>query len=135
MFSRQAIRSALIFGLVVNCVLFNHFVIAQPSNDSEQPSRRSAPPIRHSPPPEPEDDKRVKDIKDQITQNKQVKVMCSNYFNNITFELVSDKVRVDTGNNFCAYTIIKEVLQPQISLGKIRTYELTGDREGVIVSF
>ena len=134
MFSRQAIRSAFIFGLVVNCVLFNHFVIAQPSNDSE-PSRRSAPPIRRSLPPKPEEDKRVKDIKDQINQNKQVKVMCSNYFNNITFELVSDKVRVDTGNNFCAYTIIKEVLQPQISLGKIRTYELTGDREGVIVSF
>ena len=134
MFSRQAIRSAFIFGLVVNCVLFNDFVIAQPSNDSE-PSRRSAPPIRRSLPPKPEEDKRVKDIKDQINQNKQVKVMCSNYFNNITFELVSDKVRVDTGNNFCAYTIIKEVLQPQLSTGKIRTYELTGDREGVIVSF
>lgn len=135
MFIRSAIRSAFIVGLAINCVLFNHFVIAQPSNNSDQPSRRSAPPIRRSLPPKPEEDKRVKDLKDQINQNKQVKVMCSNYFNNITFELVSDKVRVDTGNNFCAYTIIKEVLQPQISLGKIRTYELTGDREGVIVSF
>lgn len=135
MFSRQAIRSALIFGLVVNCVLFNHFVIAQPSKDSNQPSRRSAPSIRHAPDLEPEEDQRVKNIKDQITQNKQVKVMCANYFNNITFELVSDQVRVDTGNNFCAYTIVKEVLQPKMVTGQIRTYELTGDREGVIVSF
>lgn len=135
MFSRQAIRSIFIFSLAMNFVSFNDFVIAQPSNDSNRPSRPSAPPIRRSPPPQPQEDQRVKNIKDQIIQDQQVKTMCSNYFNNITFESLSDKLRIDTGDNLCAYTIIKEVLEPQLNTGKIKTYEFTGDREGVIVYF
>ncbi len=142
MLIRQAICSIFLFTLAINFVSFNDFVIAQPSNDSGQPSPNSAqpspdsaPPIRRSPPAQPEEDQRTKGIKDQIIQNKQVKIMCSNYFKNITFESLSDSLRVDTGNNLCAYTIIKEVLEPQLKTGKIRTYEYTGDREGVIVSF
>ena len=141
MFIHQATRLIFTFILIINCLSFNTFVIAQPSSDSGQPSpdspparRRTTPIYRRSTPPE--EDKQVKDIKSQITQNKQVKTMCSNYFNNITFEsTATNQLRIDTGNNFCAYTIVKEILEPQLNIGKIRTYNFTGDREGVIVYF
>lgn len=142
MFIHQATRSIFIFSLIINCLSFNTFVIAQPSTDSGQPSPDSTParrrptPIYRRPTTPPEDDQQVKDVKSQITQSKQVKTMCSNYFDNITFEsTTSNQLRIDTGNNFCAYTIVKEVLEPQLNTGKIRTYEFTGDREGVIVYF
>ena len=140
MFIHQAMRSIFVFSLVTICVSFNSFVIAQTLNGSGQtpnsasPSRRSTPTYRR-PTTETEEDKRVKDIKSQITQNKEVKTMCSNYFNNITFESTSNQLRIDTGNNFCSYTIVKEILEPQLNTGKLRTYEFTGDREGVIVYF
>ena len=55
--------------------------------------------------------------------------------NDIEYQFFSDKLRIETSNNICAFTIIKAVIQPQLAEGKIRTYEYTGDREGVIVTF
>ncbi|HCF26054.1 MAG TPA: hypothetical protein DEV81_02255, partial [Cyanobacteria bacterium UBA11049] len=108
-----------------------------PSSNLERPTRPSTPPIRRSTPSQPEqEDKRVKDIRDQIVGNQEVKKMCSQIINNIKFEVTSrDKLLITTRNNSCAYTIMQAVLQPQLSAGKIRTYEYSGDRENVIVTF
>ncbi len=144
MFIRQAIRSILIFGLAISFVSPNAFVWAQTSrdsiersNDSDRPSSNSDRPIRRSAPSQPEqEDKRVKDIREQILGNQQVKNMCSQIINNIKLELTSrDKLLIATRNNSCAYTIMQAVLQPQLSVGKLRTYEYSGDRENVIVTF
>ncbi len=144
MFIRQAIRSILIFGLAISFVSPNAFVWAQTSrdsiersNDSDRPSSNSDRPIRRSAPSQPEqEDKRVKDIREQILGNQEVKKMCSQIINNIKVELTSrDKLLITTRNNSCAYTIMQAVLQPQLSVGKLRTYEYSGDRENVIVTF
>ena len=144
MFIRQAIRSILIFGLAISFVSPNAFVWAQTSrdsiersNDSDRPSSNSDRPIRRSAPSQPEqEDKRVKDIREQILGNQEVKKMCSQIINNIKVELTSrDKLLITTRNNSCAYTIMQAVLQPQLSAGKLRTYEYSGDRENVIVTF
>lgn len=151
MFIRQAIRSILILGITMNFISPNAFVWAQTSNnsieqpnDSDQPSsdfkrpvRRSTPPVRRSTPPEQleQSDKRVKAIQEAILGDQEVKNMCSTSLNNIKFELTSrNKLLITTRNNSCSYTIMQEVLQPQLSAGKIRTYEFTGDREDVIVT-
>jgi hypothetical protein len=143
-FIRQAIRSILIFGLAISFVSPNAFVWAQTSrdsiersNDSDRPSSNSDRPIRRSAPSQPEqEDKRVKDIREQILGNQEVKKMCSQIINNIKVELTSrDKLLITTRNNSCAYTIMQAVLQPQLSVGKLRTYEYSGDRENVIVTF
>lgn len=150
-FIRQAIRSILILGITMNFVSSSAFVWAQtskdsiertndsdrPSSDLNRPSRRSTPPIRHSTPTEqPEQsDKRVKAIQNEILGNQEVKNMCSANINNIKFELTSrNKLLITTRNNSCSYAIMQKVLQPQLSAGKIRTYEFTGDREDVIVT-
>jgi len=150
-FIRQAIGSILIFGLTISFVSPNAFVWAQtsrdsiersndsdrPSSNSERPIRPSTPAIRRSTPSQPEqEDKRVKDIREQILGNQEVKKMCSQIINNIKLELTSrDKLLITTRNNSCAYTIMQAVLQPQLSAGKIKTYEYSGDRENVIVTF
>ena len=149
-FIRQAIRSILILGITTNFVFPNAFAWAQTSknsiertNDSDlpsgnlnRPSRRSTPARRSTPTEQPEQsDKRVKAIQNEIMGNQKVKNMCSANINNMKFELTSrNKLLITTRNNSCSYTIMQEVLQPQLSAGKIRTYEFTGDREDVIVT-
>ncbi|MDV2996154.1 MAG: hypothetical protein N4J56_005808 [Chroococcidiopsis sp. SAG 2025] len=101
-----------------------------PRRTPRNPSRPAEPPA----PPE-EYEKKIEDIQNLVNSNKQVKTMCANYINDIEYQFYSNKLQIDIGNNSCAFTIIKEVIQPQLAEGKIRTYEYTGDREGVIVTF
>lgn len=103
----------------------------------ELPRRTPRNPSRPAEPPEPPEDyeKKIEDIKDLVNGNKQVKMLCADYLDDIEYQFLSNKLQIDTGNNSCAFTIIKEVIQPQLAEGKIRTYEYTGDREGVIVTF
>ncbi len=143
MFSRSALFSVFTLSLAIAFVFPHVFVAAQTSPDSNErpgdevrPTRRSIPASRRRGSDETEQikDKRVEEIRNQIFQSQQVKTMCQNYFNKIGFELTGDKLRILTGNNLCAHTITQEVLQPQLSNGKIRTYEYTGDREDLIVT-
>ncbi|NHC35672.1 hypothetical protein [Scytonema millei] len=101
------------------------------------PRRTPRNPSRPAEPPEPPEEykKKIEDIQDLVNSNKQVKTMCANYINDIEYQFLSNKLQIDIGNNSCTFTIIKEVIQPQLAEGKIRTYEYTGDREGVIVTF
>jgi hypothetical protein len=103
----------------------------------ELPRRTPRNPSRPAEPPEPpeEYEKKIEDIQNLVNSNKQVKIICANYMNDIEYQFLSNKLQIDTGNNSCAFTIIKEVIQPQLAEGKLRTYEYTGDREGVIVTF
>ncbi|MBD2307009.1 hypothetical protein H6G17_16025 [Chroococcidiopsis sp. FACHB-1243] len=101
-----------------------------PQRTPRNPSRPAEPPA----PPE-EYEKKIEDIQNLVNSNKQVKTMCANYINDIEYQFLSNKLQIDTGNNSCAFTIIKEVIQPQLAEGKLRTYEYTGDREGIIVTF
>ncbi|MGL5926731.1 hypothetical protein [Chroococcidiopsis sp.] len=101
-----------------------------PRRTPRNPSRPAEPPA----PPE-EYEKKIEDIQNLVNSNKQVKIICANYMNDIEYQFLSNKLQIDTGNNSCAFTIIKEVIQPQLAEGKIRTYEYTGDREGVIITF
>jgi hypothetical protein len=108
------------------------------NSPSSEPPRRS--PRNPSAPPEPpkppeQYEKKIEDIKNQVSSNKEVKTICADYMNDIEYQFFSDKLRIETTNNSCAFTIIQEVIQPQLTEGKIRTYEYTGDREGVIVTF
>lgn len=111
----------------------------QPGNSPsfELPRRTPRNPSRSAEPPKPPEkyEQKIEDIKDLVGSNKQVKIICADYMNDIEYQFFSDKLRIDTGNNNCAFTIIKEVIQPQLAEGKIRTYEYTGDREGIIVTF
>jgi hypothetical protein len=110
-----------------------------PNNGSsfEPPSRiprnPSAPAAATEPPEQYK--QKIEDIRNQVNSNKEVKAICADYMNDIEYQFLSDKLRIETGNNSCAFTIIKAVVQPQLTEGKIRTYEYTGDREGVIVTF
>ncbi|OWY66804.1 hypothetical protein B7486_34650 [cyanobacterium TDX16] len=101
-----------------------------PRRTPRNPSRPAEPPA----PPE-EYEKKIEDIQNLVNSNKQVKIICANYMNELVYQFLSNKLQIDTGNNSCAFTIIKEVIQPQLAEGKIRTYEYTGDREGVIITF
>lgn len=125
-------------------LMFPKVVVAQstspePGNSPsfELPRRTPRNPSRPADPPKPPDayEKKIEDIKNLVSSNKQVKTMCADSMNDIEYQFFSDKLRIDTGNNNCAFTIIKEVIQPQLDEGRIRTYEYTGDREGVIVTF
>ena len=103
----------------------------------ELPRRTPRNPSRPAEPPEPpeEYEKKIEDIQNLVSSNKQVKIICANYMNDIKYQFLSNKLQIDTGNNSCAFTIIKEVIKPQLAEGKLRTYEYTGDREGIIVTF
>jgi len=128
----------------IACLVFPTVVAAQstspqPGNSPsfELPRRTPRNPSRPAAPPEPPDEyeKKIEDIKNLVSSNKQVKIICANYMNDIEYQFFSDKLQIDTGNNSCAFTIIKEVIQPQLAEGRIRTYEYTGDREGIVVTF
>ena len=101
-----------------------------PRRTPRNPSRPAEPPA----PPE-EYEKKIEDIQNLVNSNKQVKIICANYMNELVYQFLSNKLQIDTGNNSCAFTIIKEVIKPQLAEGKLRTYEYTGDREGVIITF
>jgi hypothetical protein len=138
-------HSILISIVAIALISFPTIVAAQTSSPTPDDSPSFEPPRRTprrttSPPPEPakppeQYQKKIEDIKNKVSSNKEVKTMCNNYLNQIKYQFYGDKLRIDTGNNNCAFTIIKTVIQPQLSEGKIRTYEYTGDREGVVVTF
>jgi hypothetical protein len=138
-------RSILISTLAIALISFPALVAAQTTSlqpddsPSFNPPRRRIPktPSSSNEPPKPPEqyEKKIADIKDSIGGSKEVKTMCAEYMNDIEYQFDDDKLRINAGNNSCAFTIIKEVIQPQLAEGKIRTYEYTGDREGVIVTF
>lgn len=137
-------RSILISIFAIAFLSFAEFVAAQtgfPTPDNspsfEPPSSIPRNPSPPAAPPEPPEqyEQKITEIKNQVNSNKEVKTICADYMNDIEFKSVSNKLRIDTGNNSCAFSIIKEVVQPRLTEGKIRTYEYTGDREGVIVTF
>jgi acid phosphatase class B len=124
LFKRQVILSLFILSfslsLILNNASYSTSVSAQTSRLDEQKEQKNA--------------KRAADIQDEISSNKQVATLCSNV-RNIDFKLTGDKLLIITGNHFCSYTIVKEILQPQLSVGKIKTYAFTGDQEDVLVNF
>jgi hypothetical protein len=137
-------RSTLSLVTAIAFLLFPALVAAQttsPSPDNspsfEPPSRIPRNPSAPAAPPKPpkQYEKKIEDIRNQVSSNKEIRTICADYMNDIEYQFVSGKLRIDTGNNNCAFTIIKEVIQPQLTEGRIRTYEYTGDREGVIVTF
>lgn len=136
LFGRQSIFSIFIFSIVLNFVFPYVLVTAQSSpsvqqSPNNQPTKPRRTPSTKAPQPE---DKRATAMRREISQNKEIIIMCPN-LKNIKFESTGNKLRIITRDQQCSYTIIQEVLQPQLNVGKIRTYEFTGDREDVIVTF
>lgn len=137
-------RSILILILAIASISFPTVVAAQsssadpassPSLETPRRTPRNSSPSAEPPEPPEQYEKKIEDIKNSVSGSKEVKTMCANYLNGIKYQFDSDKLRIDAGNNSCAFTIIKEVIQPQLAEGKIRTYQYTGDREGVIITF
>lgn len=125
----------------ISFLWFPALVAAQttPSQDNspsfEPPGRIPRNPSAPAAPPKPPEqyEKKIQNIRNQVSSDKEVKAICADYM--IEYQFFSDKLRIETGNNNCAFSIIQEVIQPQLTESKIRTYEYTGDREGVIVTF
>jgi len=137
-------RSILSLVTAIAFLSFPALVAAQktsPSLDNspsfEPPSRIPRNPSAPAAPPKPpkQYEKKIESIRNQVSSDKEVKTICADYMDDIKYQFLNDKLRIDTSNNSCAFTIIKEVIQPQLTEGRIRTYEYTGDREGVIVTF
>lgn len=117
---------------------------SSPSPESEQfkpRSYREPSSYRRSPRPSVDSgtsgavEKVAGDIRGLVSSNQQVRQMCAEIGGEIEFEVETDRLRINTGNHQCSYEIVEEVLEPQLDEGKIRTYEFSGDREDLIVSF
>lgn len=122
-FRSQLIPSIFILSIGLAVVSPNAFVSAQKSQpDLERANQKSQPYLE-----------RVNNIKSQIFQAQKVKTMCADV-RSINFNLKGDKLRIITGNHLCSYTIVQEVLQPQLSAGKIQTFEFSANQEDVIVT-